>query len=209
MKLYDCQFAPNPRRARVFLKEKGIEIPFEEIDIMNGANLKEDYRKINASGLVPALELDDGRVICEVPAMCRYLEALNPEPNLLGKDPFEAAMVEQWERFSEMNGMQAVGEVFRNQAPPFAKRGMPGLSDIDAIPALVERGKNRVAAFYEQLEQRLAESEYLASDRYTMADITGMCVVDFATFAEMGVPDGHTNTQRWLTACQARPSAQV
>jgi glutathione S-transferase len=209
MKLYDCQFAPNPRRARVFLKEKGLEMPFEEIDIMNGVNLQEDYRKINAIGLVPALELDDGKIICEVPAICRYLEAHHPEPNLFGTDPYETAMVEQWERYGEMNGLQGVAEVFRNQAPPFAERGLPGLENIVAIPALVERGKNRVAAYYDRLEQRLSESEYLASDRYTMADITGMCVVDFATFAEMGIPEGNTNTQRWLAACQARPSAQA
>lgn len=209
MKLYDCQFAPNPRRARVFLKEKGLDIPFEEIDIMGGANLNEDYLKVNPTGLVPALELDDGKIICEVPAICRYLEAKHPEPNLLGKDPFEAAMVEQWERFGEMNGLTGVAEVFRNSAPPFANRGLPGLNDIDAIPALIGRGKNRVAAFYDRLEQRLAESEYLASDRYTLADITTMCVVDFATFAEMGIPEGNTNTQRWHAACQARPSAQA
>ena len=209
MKLYDCQFAPNPRRARVFLKEKGLDIPFQEIDIMGGENLKDDYLKVNSNGLVPALELDDGNIICEVPAMCRYLEAQHPEPNLLGKDPYEIAQVEQWERFAEMTGMQAVGEVFRNQLPAFANRGLPGMTDIGAVPALVERGKSRVAAFYSQLEQRLAESEYLASNRYTLADITGMCVVDFATFAEMGIPDGNTNTQKWHAACQARPSAQA
>ncbi|MGR8946995.1 MAG: glutathione S-transferase family protein [Gammaproteobacteria bacterium] len=209
MKLYDCQMAPNPRRARVFIKEKGLEIPMHEVDIISGDNLKDDYRRVNRTGLVPALELDDGKIICEVPAICRYLETLHPEPNLMGNDPYETAMVEQWERFGEMTGMQAVGEVFRNQLPAFAERGLPGMKNVGAIPALVERGKQRVAAFYEQLEQRLSESEYLASDRYTFADITNMCVVDFASFAEMGIPAGNANTQRWIAACRARPSAQV
>lgn len=209
MKLFDCQMAPNPRRARVFIKEKGLDIPSHEISIMDGENLKDEYRQVNRAGLVPALELDDGKVICEVPAICRYLEAQHPEPNLMGQDPFEIAMVEQWERFGEMTGMQAVGEVFRNQLPAFAERGLPGMTSVGAVPALVERGKQRVAAFYAQLEQRLSESEYLASDRFTMADITAMCAVDFATFAKMGIPDGNANSQRWLEACHARPSAQV
>lgn len=209
MKLYDCNFAPNPRRARVFIAEKGLDIPFQEVDIMAGENLSDGYRALNPNGLVPALELDDGRVICEVPAMCRYLEAQHPEPNLMGKDPYETAMVEQWERFAEMSGMQAVGEVFRNQLPAFAARGLPGMSEISAIPGLVARGKQRVDAFYAQLEKRLSESDYLASDRYTLADITAMCVVDFATFAEMGIPEGNTNTQRWHSACQSRPSAKA
>ena len=209
MKLYDCQMAPNPRRARVFIKEKGLDIPCHEIDIMSGENLKDEYRQINSTGLVPALQLDDGKIICEVPAMCRYLEAQHPEPNLMGQSPYEVAMVEQWERFGEMAGMQAVGEVFSNQLPAFTERGLPGMTDVGAVPALIERGKQRVAAFYAQLEQRLSESDYLASDRYTLADITAMCVVDFATFAEIGIPEGNTRTQRWIEACHSRPSAHA
>ncbi len=209
MKLYDCQMAPNPRRARVFINEKGLDIPTHEINILEGENLKDDYVKVNSSKLVPALELDDGKIICEVPAICRYLEATHPEPNLMGVDPYETAMVEQWERYAEMGGMQAVAEVFRNQLPAFTERGLPGLTNVGAIPALIERGKQRLEAFYARLEERLGESEFLASNRFTFADITGMCVVDFATFAKVGIPAGNTNTQRWHGACAGRPSAKA
>ena len=209
MKFYDCQMAPNPRRARIFIKEKGLEIPSQDIDIMGGENLRDDYRAVNPTGLVPALALDDGRIICEVPAICRYLESLHPAPNLLGKDAFETAMVEQWERFGEMSGMQAVGEFFRNQLPAFAARGLPGMTDVDAIPALVERGKQRVAAYFEQLEKRLSDSEYVASDRFTLADITNMCAVDFAARVELEIPADNVNTKRWYELCHVRPSSAV
>jgi glutathione S-transferase len=207
MKLYDCQMAPNPRRARIFLAEKGLDIEKEEIGIFEGDNLKPAYLDKSPLGLVPSLELDDGTILTEVPAICRYLESQHPEPNLMGKNPLETARVEAWERFAEMNGMQAVGEYFRNATPGFDDRGLPGMTGIPRLPALVERGEKRIAAFYEQLEKRLSESEYLASDRFTLADITAMCVVDFATFTEHGIPEGNANTKRWHTACAGRPSA--
>ena len=209
MKFYDCQIAPNPRRVRIFIKEKALNIPTQNIDILGGENLSEDYRAINPNGLVPALSLDDGRVICEVPAICRYLESLYPEPNLMGGEALEIALVEQWERFGELSGMQSVGEFFRNQLPAFATRGMPGMAGIDAIPALVERGKQRVTAYFHQLEQRLTESEFLAGDRFTLADITNMCAVDFAARVELQVPSENANTQRWYAVCHSRPSAAV
>jgi glutathione S-transferase len=157
--------APNPRRARIFLKEKGLDVPKEEINILEGENLKDDYLAVNPFGLVPALELDDGTVITEAPAICRYIESQHPEPNLMGTDPLETARIESWERFAEMSGMQAVGEMFRNMTPVLDDRGLPGMTGIDRIPALVERGKKRIANFYKQLEDRLSESEYLAGDR--------------------------------------------
>ena len=207
MKFYDCQVAPNPRRARIFIKEKGLDIPTEEIDILGGENLSGEYRTINPTGLVPALALDDGRIICEVPAICRYLETLYPDPNLMGEDAYETAQVEQWERFGELSGMQSVGEFFRNQLPAFAARGLPGMSEVKAIPALVERGKQRVDAYFDQLEKRLADSEFVAGKRFTLADITNMCAVDFAARVELPIPPGNENTKRWYETCHSRPSA--
>lgn len=208
MKLYDGQ-APNPRRARIFIAEKGLDIPTEQVDIFKGENLSDSYKAKNPLGLVPALELDDGTVLGEVPAMCRYLECQHPEPNLMGKDPVETAQIEAWERFAEMSGMQAVGEYFRNGAEMFDDRGLPGVTGIPRIEALIDRGERRIAGFYEALEKRLGESEYLGSDRFTIADITALCVVDFATFAKHGIPEGNENTKRWHAACSARPSAQA
>jgi len=208
MKLYDAQ-APNPRRARIFIAEKGLDIPTEEVNIFEGANLSDSYKSKNPIGLVPALELDDGTVLTEVPALCRYLESQHPEPNLMGNNPIETAQIEAWERFAEMSGMQAVGEYFRNGAEMFDDRGLPGVTGIPRIEALIDRGERRIAGFYEMLEKRLGESEYLGSDRFSIADITGLCVVDFATFTKHGIPDGNDNTKRWHAACSARPSAKA
>ncbi|MGE0483349.1 MAG: glutathione S-transferase family protein [Gammaproteobacteria bacterium] len=207
MKLYDCQMAPNPRRARIFIAEKGLDIPRQEVSIVDGENLKPEYLAVNPWGTLPALVLDDGTAITEAPCIMRYLEALHPEPNLLGRDPLEAARIEAWERFSEMNGMQAIGEYFRNKFEPFAERAMPGYSGVKTIPALVERGQQRAAWFYTQLEKRLSQSEYLGSDRFTAADITAFCAVDFGRNVGLAFPAGNAATTRWHTAVSARPSA--
>ncbi len=209
MKLYDCATAPNPRRVRFFLAEKGIEVDKEEIDIVAGENLKPEYLKINAAGLVPVLQLDDGANLCEAPAICRYLESQYPKPNLMGLDPLETASIEAWERFAEMAGLQAVGEVFRNSFDAFKTRGLPGSTLVDAIPALVERGKVRLAAFYEQLERRLGMRAYLAGDRFTFADITACCAVDVASFMKMPPPEGYGNIKRWHDAVSMRPAAKA
>lgn len=209
MKLYDCQMAPNPRRARIFIAEKGLDIPKQEVSILDGDNLKDDYLKINPWGFLPALELDDGTVISEAPCIFRYLETLHPEPNLLGNDPVETARIEGWERYAEMNGMQAIGEFFRNQAEPLKDRALPGFSGVKTLPQLVERGRQRAAWYYEQLEKQLAQTPYLAGDRYSAADITAFCVADFGKAAGLGIPEGNTNSQRWYAEVAARPATQV
>jgi len=206
MKLYDAQ-APNPRRARIFIAEKGLDIPTQELSIMDGENLTPEYKAKSRFGLIPALELDDGMVLTEVPAICRYLESKHPEPNLMGRDPIEIAQIEMWERYCEMSGSQAVGEYFRNGFSKLDDRGLPGITGIPRIEALIDRGKRRLASFYEVIEQRLGESEYLASDRFTLTDITGLCAVDFAQMVKLGIPEAHRNTKRWHAACSARPSA--
>ncbi|MEX2482862.1 MAG: glutathione S-transferase N-terminal domain-containing protein [Gammaproteobacteria bacterium] len=209
MKLYDCKMAPNPRRARIFIAEKGLDIPAQEVSIMAGENLAPDFLKINAWGTLPALELDDGTVIVEAPCIFRYLESLHPEPNLLGQDPLESARIESWERFSEMNGMGAIGEFFRNQAEALADRALPGYSGVKTLPALVERGRQRAAWYYEQVEKRLAETAFLAGDRYSAADITALCAIDFGKAVGLGIPEGNAATQRWHETVSARPSAKA
>lgn len=209
MKLYDCKMAPNPRRARIFIAEKGLDIPAQEVSIIAGENLAPEFLKINAWGTLPALELDDGTVIVEAPCIFRYLESLHPEPNLLGENPLESARIESWERFSEMNGMGAIGEFFRNQAEALADRALPGYSGVKTLPALIERGRQRAAWYYEQVEKRLAETAFLAGDRYSAADITAMCAIDFGNAVGLGIPDGNTATQRWYETVSARPSAKA
>lgn len=209
MKLFDCQMAPNPRRARIFIREKGLDIPFEEVDLIGGANLKPDYMKVNSHGLIPTLQLDDGTTLDEVPAICLYLEEKHPDPPMLGTNPLERAQAIAWDRHMEMGGLAAVAEVFRNSAPPFAERSLPGRSGDKAIPQLVERGKAGVKLFYDRLEQRLGEVPYLAGDNYTLADMTGLCVVDFAKFAGFDIPGESKATQRWYETVSSRPGTQV
>ena len=209
MKLYDCQMAPNPRRVRVFLAEKGVDIPKTEVSIIDGENLKPEYLAVNPRGLLPTLELDDGSRIDETIAICRYIEETQPEPNLMGRDALEKAQIESWQRHMEFDGLNPTGEMFRNSFDPFKNRGLPGLENVQAIPELAARGKAGVERFYERLEQRLSQSPYIAGERYTVADITALCVVDFASFAKMGIPEANTNTKRWHADVSARPSAKA
>ena len=209
MKLYDCQMAPNPRRVRVFLAEKGVDIPKTEVSIIEGENLKPEYLAVNPRGLLPTLELDDGNRIDETIAICRYIEETQPEPNLMGRDALEKAQIESWQRHMEFDGLNPTGEMFRNSFDPFKNRGLPGLENVQAIPELAARGKAGVERFYERLEQRLSQSAYVAGERYTVADITALCVVDFASFAKMGIPEANTNTKRWHADVSSRPSAQA
>ena len=209
MKLYDCQMAPNPRRVRVFLAEKGVDIPKTEVSIIEGENLKPEYLAVNPRGLLPTLELDDGNRIDETIAICRYIEETQPEPNLMGRDALEKARIESWQRHMEFDGLNPTGEMFRNSFDPFKNRGLPGLENVQAIPELAARGKAGVERFYERLEHRLSQSTYIAGERYTIADITALCVVDFASFAKMGIPEANTNTKRWHTDVSSRPSAKA
>ena len=209
MKLYDCQMAPNPRRVRVFLAEKGVDIPKTEVGIIEGENLKPEYLAVNPRGLLPTLELDDGNRIDETIAICRYIEETQPEPNLMGRDALEKAQIESWQRHMEFDGLNPTGEMFRNSFDPFKNRGLPGLENVQAIPELAARGKAGVERFYERLEQRLSQSTYIAGERYTIADITALCVVDFASFAKMGIPEANTNTKRWHADVSSRPSTKA
>lgn len=209
MKLWDCQLAPNPRRARIFIAEKGLDIARQEVNILAGENLQPEYLKVNPWGTLPALELDDGTVIAESPCIFRYLETLHPEPNLLGTDAVETAQIGAWERFGEMNGMAAIGEFFRNKSAPFATRAMPGFAGVNTLPELIERGRQRAAWYYLQIEQRLGAAQYMAGNRFSAADITALCAVDFGNAVGLGIPPGNANTLRWHKDVSARPSAKA
>ena len=209
MKLYDCKVAPNPRRARIYLAEKGIEIETVEVDILGGENLQEEFLQINSRGLLPVLELDNGTRIDEVMAICRYFEDLQPEPPLLGRNALEKALVTNRQRKMEFDGMIAGSEVFRNQHENFAKRSLPGAGrdELPAIPALIDRGKQTLNRFFEALETYLEESEFVAGEIFTMADITALCAIDFAAWVDIKIPASHTRTLDWYERVSRRPSA--
>jgi glutathione S-transferase len=210
MHLYDMLKAPNPRRVRMFLAEKGISLPTTEIDISTGANLCADYLAINPRGVVPTLQLDDGSIIDESVAICRYLEGLYPEPNLFGIGPREQAEVERWGRRAEFDGMFNIAAIFRNRAPHLANRAAPGTAPALAQDeGLAQRGEALLPGFFSMLNDRLQDHEFLAGERLTIADITAFICVDFAKWVRQRIPEAHAHSQRWYAAIKARPSAQA
>ncbi|MCY3795039.1 MAG: glutathione S-transferase family protein [Gammaproteobacteria bacterium] len=209
MKLYDSKLAPNPRRARIFMAEKGINCDTVQVDIIQGENLSDDFLAINPRGVLPTLVLDDGTVLDESVAICRYFEEIQPQPPLMGTDPVSKAHIEARQRHMEFDGLMGAAEAFRNSFPGFATRGLPGSAGtVDAVPALVERGSNTVRRFYQRLNEDLGESEFVAGDIFSIADITALCVIDFAAgAARLPIPDDCENLKRWHAAVSARPSA--
>ncbi|MDC1270284.1 glutathione S-transferase N-terminal domain-containing protein [Porticoccus sp.] len=211
MILYDCDIAPNPRRARMFIAEKGLNIEKIEVDIIGGENLTESFLSINPRGLLPVLELDDGTKIDEVMAICRYLEEIYPENPLLGSTPLEKARVEGYQRKMEFDGMIAVSEAFRNNVENerFSYRSLPGRDGTSAIEGLVERGLNTLDNFYIWLERYLTENEFVAGNNFTMADITAFVAVDFSKWVKRKIPKENTKTLEWYNKVSSRGSAKA
>ena len=210
MKLYVWNIAPNPRRVRIYLIEKGIEVPTQDVGVPGKPILDPDFLARAPHRRVPLLELDDGTQISEAMAICRYFEALNPDPPLMGADALEMARVEMWERMSEFEGLLAVAESFRNAKRSFAGRALPGIpGELAQIPELIERGRRRAEVYFDKLDARLGEARFLAGDRFTVADITAFCTVDFARFIEMGVSDDRPRLARWHGDVAARDSIRA
>ncbi|MBA1148414.1 glutathione S-transferase [Ectothiorhodospiraceae bacterium WFHF3C12] len=210
MLLYTCKTAPSPRRARMFIAEKGIEVPMQEIDLRSGEHFSDDFRRKNPYATVPTLELDDGTCISESDAICTYFEALQPEPALMGTDPKSRALVSMWNRRVEFDGYLAVAEGFRNKVSAFKDRAMPGKHPVPQVEALADRGAQRYRDFLEDLDQRLGESEFVAGDSFSLADITAFVTVEFAKGALKIEPGAdQANIARWHAAVSSRPSAQA
>lgn len=207
LKLYEWNTSPNSRRVRIFLAEKGACVARVPVDLGAKEQFSDAYGKINSRRVVPTLVLDDGTAIGEVPAIFRYLEEAFPDTPLLGTSPKDKALVTMWERRMELEGFAAVMETVRNKAPGLKERAISGPHDYEQIPALVERGFKRIADFYADLEARLAETPFVAGDRFSAADITGVVTIDFATKAlETRIPPSNTATNRWYNTMIARSS---
>ena len=207
MKLYDYTVAPNPRRVRIFLAEKGIALPTIQVDLRAGEQFTPEFRAINPACTVPVLEFDNGQRIAEVVAICVYFEAIHPDPPLMGTGPQDRAIVAAWQSRAEREGLLAVAEAFRNSTPGLKGRALPGPNDYEQIPALAERGRTRVARFFTAIDRELADREFIAGDRYTIPDITALVTVDFAGWIKLPIPDECTHLRRWHKAVAARPSA--
>jgi glutathione S-transferase len=203
MKLYDGGRAPNPRRVKVFLAEKGIAVPTEQVDLGKLAHKSAAYTAINPLQRVPALELDDGTVLCESIAICRYFEQLKPEPALFGTGAKEMAVVEMWERRLEFHLLGPISHVFRNSHPAMKDMEVP------QVPAWADANKPRVMDFLGLLDRELGTRRYIAGERYSVADITGMIAVDFMKPAKLAMPDNLNNLKRWHDDVSSRPSAKA
>ncbi len=207
MKFYDCRTAPSPRRVRIFIAEKGIELETVQIDLGSGEQFSEAFREMNPDCAVPVLELDDGTILSEATAICQYLEARYPEPPLLGKTAEERARVTMWNAKIEQQGLLSMADAFRNSAKGLKGRAITGSKGYEQIPELAERGRQRVQQFFERLDTQLADSSYVAGDQFSMADITALVLVDFAAWVKIAVPEEAANLARWYSDVSARPGA--
>ncbi len=202
MKIYEFAQAPNPRRVRVFLAEKGINVPYQQVNIGAGENRTPEFLKINPMGGLPVLELDDGTRIAESVAICRYFEGLHPEPNLFGKGALESATVEMWNRRMEFEVLANTAGAFRNTSDFFKGR----------IPQVKEYGELCRAAALKRLEwlnEELANREFIAGNRFTIADITALIGIDFGRLTGIKILPEQKNLARWHQAVSSRPSAKA
>jgi len=207
--LYDCATAPSPRRARILLAEKGVVHETVQVDLRNGEQLGDAYRQVNPQCTVPALRTDDGLLLPDNAAIAAWLEAAYPQPPLLGVAPQEKAEIASWNWRIEFEGLLAIAEAMRNSAPAMANRALPGPVDYPQIPELAERGLARVQQFFVALNERLAGRDFIAADRFSIADITAVVAVDFARVVKVRPGERHPHLQRWRSAMAQRPSMSL
>ena len=201
MKLYDYGRAPNPRRVKIFLAEKGVDVDIVNCDLTKGEHKSPDFLKKNPSGKIPVLELDDGRCLAESVAICRYIESLHPEPNLFGADAYELGYIEMRNRQIELELWTQIGTSWVN-GPIVGKMGI-----FKQIPQAKEASDVNARRYYERLNDEFADSEYVAGDRFTIADITLLSAVDFAgAMVELKPDDSLSNLWRWHALVSGRPS---
>ena len=204
MKLYTFDPAPNPQRLKMFLDYKGIEIDTHQVNFPEGEQRSDAYKAIIPTGTVPALVLDDGRVLSSVFAITQYLEAVHPEKPLLGETNEERAVVLDWNHRLFNDVFRPTGDAFRNSNPAFAGRALPGTLDTEQIPELAERGRAQLNHAFETLNNELATRPFVAGDAFTMADIDLLAVIKFAGWAAKMAPDeNHTAVNDWLARAQA------
>lgn len=203
MRLYHSPLAPNARRVRMFLAEKGLELPLVAVDLAKLEQRSEDYDAVNPFQIVPALELDDGSVITESIAICRYLEELHPEPNLFGASPRERAEVEMWQRLAEFQLLFTIAQVVRHAHPAMSVMENP------QVPDWAASNRVKAATAMQRFDRALASRRYLAGERFSVADITGLVALDFAKPARIAIPEELGNLRRWREEIAARPSAKA
>jgi glutathione S-transferase len=207
LKLYDSSASPNARRVRIFLAEKGLQVPLVPVDLGKGEQHSDAYRSVNPRRVVPILVLEDGTTIGEVPAIMRYLDESFPAHPLLGSTPKEKAIIQMWERRVELDGFAAVMEGVRNKIAGLKRRAIAGPHDYEQIPELVERSIQRVTNFFTDLDERLQVSPFVAGAKFSAADITALVTVDFSKALEI-VPAANLQAlKRWYDVVSSRHGA--
>lgn len=201
MKLYNSNQAPSPRRVRIFLAEKGLTIPRVEVDLAKLEHKTADFLALNPFETIPVLELDDGTRIAESIAICRYIEAIWPAPNLFGLTPVEQAMIEMWQRQLELRLLFPIAQVVRHSHPKMAEMENP------QVPDWAEVNRPRALQAMAIVDERLRGRPFIAGDRFTVADITGLVALDFTKSARIAIPPELVHLNRWREALRARPSA--
>ena len=206
MLFYDCSTAPNPRRARMFIAEKGLTIETRDVSIAKAEQLRPEFLAVNPRATIPVLVTDEGEVLTENLGIAAYLEARFPNPPLMGVTPVEKGLIATWTAIAEHQGGLPIAEALRNGNPHMKDRAVTGVVNHAQIPELAERGRTRARAFFDMLEDRLQQSPYVATDTFTLADITTYVFIDFARVIKQRIPEGHTATQAWFDGIKARPS---
>jgi glutathione S-transferase len=202
MKIYNSPVAPNPRRVRIFLAEKDIKVPFEDIDIANAVNRQPEFRKKNPLAGVPVLELDDGTCIAESVAICRYFEEQKPEPPLFGVGAKERALVDMWNRRIELTMFIQIADSFRQRHEFFKGR-------IRQCPEYAEVQRQNAEDSLKWIDTELANRRFIAGDKFTIADITAMVGIDFGRISKIAIQPDQKNLARWHAEVSARPSAKA
>jgi glutathione S-transferase len=203
MKIYETRTAPNPRRVRIFLAEKGVTVAYEQVDLMTGELKTPEFTKINRFQRVPVLVLEDGTAISETMAICRYFEELNPMPALFGTGAKQRAIIEMWNRRMELGLMLHVAGAFRHAHPSMAQLEVPQIKEF------AEACKPRAVEMVVALNDELGRHRYVAGDDYSVADITALCAIDFMRPARIARPEGLAHLERWHADVSARPSAKA
>ena len=201
MRLYNSNFAPNPRRVRIFLAEKGVSIPRVEVDLGKLEHKTAEFSTLNPLQTIPLLEIDDGTVIGESIAICRYIEALHPDPNLFGGTPLERAGIEMWQRRVEWHLLLPIAQVMRHTHPHMAKMEEP------QVPDWAAANRPRALRNMQIFDGVLGDRAFIAGDRFTVADITGLVALDFAKSARISIPAELVHLNRWWNSLKTRQSA--
>ena len=209
MKFYDCKRAPSPRRARIFIAEKGIDVETIYVDLASREHMGQEFRKINPNCTVPVLEIQDGTRFTTTAGIWAYLESKYPNPTLMGETAKERGLIANIQWQIEINGFLAMAEFLRNSVPAMKNRALPGPYDYEQIPKLADRGKSRTLQFLSAIEEMIGDKPYVAGNKFSIADIDLLVFIDFAGWRKLTLPSTSTNALRWYRTILKRPSSKL